>query len=226
MCDIAGTSLQQFSRISCNCIVQNAYARRLLNLFVAEYESIYGSYFLSFNVHNLIYLCDDVLRFGPLPNFSAYPFENFLQYLKKLLRRGNQALQQIVKRVVELGNANLTKKIAKFDTRSRSFRLQHDSGPLIPNLVQNSMQYKEMYFGPWFLSCRVPDNCVYLADASVIGIENIIRNEHEDFTVGRKFSNKSNLFSYPLSSSSNDIFRVSELSDSLEAFPLNNVKCI
>jgi hypothetical protein len=44
--------------------------------------------------------------------------------------------------------------------------------------------------------------------------------------IGRKFSNKSNLFSYLLSSSSNDIFRVSELSDSLEAFPLNNVKCI
>lgn len=156
------------------------------------------------------------------PFQTSLPFENFLQYLKKLLRRGNQALQQIVKRVVELGNANLTKKIAKFDTRSRSFRLQHDSGPLIPNLVQNSMQYKEMYCGPWFLSC----NWVYLADASVIVIENIIRNEHEDFIVGRKFYNKSNLFSYPLSSSSNDIFRVSELSDSLEAFPLNNVKCI
>jgi hypothetical protein len=122
----------------------------------------------------LIHLCDDVLRFGPLQNFSAYPFENFLQYLKKLLRMRNQSLQQIVKRVVELGKANLTKKIVKFDTRSRSFRLQHDSGPLIPNLVQNSMQYKEMYFGPWFLSCRVPDNCVYLADASVIRIENII----------------------------------------------------
>ena len=57
-------------------------------------------------------------------------------------------------------------------------------------------------------------------------IENIIRNEHEDFIVGRKFSNKSYLFSYLLSSSSNEIFRVSELSDSLEAFPLNNVKCI
>ena len=118
------------------------------------------------------------------PFQTSLPFENFLQYLKKLLRKGNQALQQIVKR------------------------------------------YKEMYFGPWFLSCRVPNNCVYLADASVIVIENIIRNEHEDFIVGRKFSNKSYLFSYLLSSSSNEIFRVSELSDSLEAFPLNNVKCI
>ena len=117
------------------------------------------------------------------PFQTSLPFENFLQYLKKLLRKGNQALQQIVKR------------------------------------------YKEMYFGPWFLSCRVPNNCVYLADASVIVIENIIRNGHEDFIVGRKFSNKSNLFSFPLSSSSYDIFRVSELSDSLEAFPLNNVKC-
>ena len=43
------------------CVDQNEYARKLLNLFVSECERIYGSYFISFNVHCLIHLCDDVL---------------------------------------------------------------------------------------------------------------------------------------------------------------------
>ena len=45
------------------CFSQNEYARKLLHLFVAECQNIYGSYFLSFNVHCLIHLCDDVMRF-------------------------------------------------------------------------------------------------------------------------------------------------------------------
>jgi|688.fasta_scaffold753131_2 hypothetical protein len=42
------------------------------------------------------------------------------------------------------------------------------------------MQYKEMYFDPWFLRFRVPDNCVYLTDSSVVVIDNIIIMESSE----------------------------------------------
>ena len=82
----------------------------LLHLFVKECEAIYGPEFLSYNTHNLIHLPDDVLRFGSLPNFAAYPFENYLQVLKKMLRKCDRPLQQIVRRVTELENVKTSFK--------------------------------------------------------------------------------------------------------------------
>lgn len=76
--------------------------KNLLIFFVNDSCVIYGQEFLSYNVHNLLHLGDKIFRFGPLYNFSAYPFESFYQIFKKLVRKGNQVLQQIVKRVMEL----------------------------------------------------------------------------------------------------------------------------
>lgn len=38
---------------------------------------IHEKAFISFNVHGLIHLADDVLRYGPLIKFSAFSFEIF-----------------------------------------------------------------------------------------------------------------------------------------------------
>lgn len=42
-------------------------------------------------------ICDD----GPLDTFSAFPFENHMQYFKKIFRKGDKPLEQIVKRISE-----------------------------------------------------------------------------------------------------------------------------
>jgi hypothetical protein len=207
------------------CFSQNEYARKLLHLFVAECQNIYGSYFLSFNVHCLIHLCDDVMRFGSLPNFSAYPFENYLQSLKKLLRKSNQALQQVIKRLMERFHIDATPKTICYDSRQYRFKLQHDSGPLLPNLIRSSKQYREMHLGPWYLSCKEPNNCVYLKDSSVILIENFVANAMGDFICGRRYRQTGNLYNYPIPSTSYNFVRVERLSDSLEFWPLIDVKC-
>ena len=77
------------------------YASELMKYFVAKAGELYGSEFLVYNVHSLIHLVDDVAQYGSLDQFSSFPFENYLQKLKKFVRSGKSPLAQIVKRLSE-----------------------------------------------------------------------------------------------------------------------------
>lgn len=76
-------------------------AKLLFDEFVTEYKQIYGAEFLTSNVHNLVHVVDDVSRFGILSSISAYPFENALFTIKKMLRAGKNPLIQIANRLTE-----------------------------------------------------------------------------------------------------------------------------
>ena len=84
------------------------YAKDLLIFFVLEGKRLYGKEFMVFNVHSLIHLADDVSKHGPLDSFSAFPYENFLQKLKKMVRSGKNPMTQIVKRIYEIQNNGST----------------------------------------------------------------------------------------------------------------------
>lgn len=60
----------------CQNLVFNQYAKDLLIHFVEQSRTLYGDFFISYNVHCLIHLADDVIRFGPLDCFSSFIFEN------------------------------------------------------------------------------------------------------------------------------------------------------
>lgn len=49
-------------------------------------DIFYGDAFTSQNIHYLIHLADDAKRLGPLLSFSAFPFENHICQLTKLIR--------------------------------------------------------------------------------------------------------------------------------------------
>ncbi|KYN21196.1 hypothetical protein ALC57_06438 [Trachymyrmex cornetzi] len=59
------------------------YAEALLNHFVMSFEILYGKQYMSHNIHNLLHLCSDVRTYGPLDNFSAFRFENYMAFIKK-----------------------------------------------------------------------------------------------------------------------------------------------
>ncbi|XP_059166552.1 uncharacterized protein LOC131948870 [Physella acuta] len=83
------------------CYSHVDYAHELLCMFVEEAKELYGKEFLVYNVHGLTHLAADVKNFGPLDSFSAFPFENFLGMLKKLVRKPQTPLEQVVKRLSE-----------------------------------------------------------------------------------------------------------------------------
>ena len=75
-----------------------ARAAHLLQLFVEHSRDLYGSAFMSFNVHCLIHFSSDVRRFGSPDLWSAFPFESFLYQVKRSVKQGKSPLVQIVKR--------------------------------------------------------------------------------------------------------------------------------
>ncbi|KAE9522205.1 hypothetical protein AGLY_017387 [Aphis glycines] len=54
------------------CILYNEKARILLEKFINDYAILYGSEFITYNVHNLINLPYFVQKHGPLDSFSAF----------------------------------------------------------------------------------------------------------------------------------------------------------
>jgi len=80
------------------------YAEDLLKHYVVTFGNLYGHQFISHNIHSLLHITEDVRHFGPLDNLSTLKFENFMQLIKKLVRKYDRPLQQIVKRLGELNN--------------------------------------------------------------------------------------------------------------------------
>ena len=77
------------------------YARELCILFVRQFKRIYKGLNVTYNIHSLIHIVDDVQRFGVLDSFSAFPFENCLGNIKRRIRSSNRPLAQISRRISE-----------------------------------------------------------------------------------------------------------------------------
>lgn len=79
------------------------YAKELLEYFVNKAPALYGPVFMSYNIHSLSHLADDVLNHDcSLNELSAFEFENYLQELKKFVRQYKNPIAQVVKRKEEL----------------------------------------------------------------------------------------------------------------------------
>ena len=55
-------------------------AEKMLKLFVSQACNLYDNYFVTYNVHSLIHVCDDVHKYGPLDRYSCFAFELFVYY--------------------------------------------------------------------------------------------------------------------------------------------------
>jgi CRISPR/Cas system-associated protein Csx1 len=108
------------------------YAKKLLKHYVKSFKILYGEHNISHNIHNLIHLCDDVRIHGTLNLFSVFKYENFLQEIKKLIRKTDKPLQQLHRRFMEKKAIRCTAVSFEKDSKIKVMK-EHYNGPIINN---------------------------------------------------------------------------------------------
>lgn len=216
-------------RILCCSQFQNLmdYAQELLEYFLTTFILLYGIHNVSHNIHGLIHLVQDTKKFGVLDSFSSFKYENYLQTLKRLLKKHDKPLQQIIRRYLEYEQNNM-QKIEKHQITSSHFTVDrrsiHTMGPLIEGCVRNQ-QYKILR------NCNVTiridamaENCCGLRNGSIIDIKNIVYSEElgTDVIIGHEFRHTEDLYTILCPSSAIGVFIINDLSQ-LKMWPIESI---
>lgn len=177
------------------------YARNLLVFFVRCFKVLYSPKFLTHNFHNLVHLPDDIETFGSLDCASAFRFENFLQFLKSLVRKPFLILPQVVRRIEEVAHCEYSRK---------------DLATACSTKVKNckSKEPKSFRANGFKVSPGKKDSCVGLVNGSIVVVEDISHSSNgvDLVVIGREFLEKTDFFMDPCPSSLVGIHRVSKLS--------------
>ena len=203
------------------CSLYCDYAHKLLVLFVQHFETIYGRNMLVYNVHGLVHLAEDARRFGCLDNISAFPFENFLGKLKRMVRKPSFPLQQIIRRLHEKSEHH------RGDKDSHKFppylKKKHNMGP-VPQGYPLCEQYSQVHIENCCLTTMQGDNCVKVSQ-NIGLVRNVLLCKGDIHLVLEYFQTVANFFDYPLQSETLGIHKVSDLNGHLHAVPLSEIQC-
>ena len=184
----------------------NSYAQQLITLFVNHFSMLYGKEQIVYNVHNVIHLADDVKRHGIIDDISGFPYENYLQQLKRLVRKPQYPLSQIIRRLSE---KNMVKK-NHVSNKNLTCKKKHIKGPDPTNFGTLKHQFEEMYLNGFCIKLSVGNNCVMVKGELGL-VKNILLIDGSAYIVYQAFAKKSNFFTYPVDSKSFGIFLVSGL---------------
>lgn len=206
--------------ILCNvtdCKYNNEYSKELLVHFVQVFKILYGEEYVTYNVHNLIHLPEDVKIHGCLDMFSGFPFENYLQHLKRILRKSAQPLEQLQRRLIE-------KSLS-----TTSIRCDHQQYPILKKPKDEELlfgctnSHKEVQFDKFTLSCiKQADSFCYTKNKRIVIIEHIGKKDRESIVIGRVLHNTISLPLYPCDSRHLGIHIGDEWSE-LEVYPVSTI---
>ena len=148
------------------CGEYSEFAQDILVSFVQHFSQIYGPEMLVYNVHNLVHLAEYARKYGPLDNFSAFPFENYLFSMRKMVRKP-QATQQVVRRMAETCH-NRNQQLANLYDRT------HSNGPLPIHVSSDEcVQYSSTHIAGFFINFSEGNHCI-MTGSSVMVVCNIV----------------------------------------------------
>jgi len=101
-------------------------AQQFVELFVNHSCQLFGRKFVVYNVHSMLHLSSNVKKFGVLPSFSAYPFEDMNGILKRFVRSSSKPIQQICRRLAEIEKVQNRIPVKE---RGRGLLFEHHHSP-------------------------------------------------------------------------------------------------
>lgn len=200
------------------------FAKKLLVHFVSTFSEIYGETYMSHNIHITLHIADDVRKYGPLNSYSAFPFESFMQPLKKKIKNSVKPLQQLAHRYAESRLLQTYKKVdpPNFDCPIIT-QTKNKNRPLLPEACEP--QYTGWKHKHFIIKLNNGNNCFELENGDVVVIENIATSKVKQtlLVIGRRFTKLSDFFTTPCSSNLLGIQSASEFSH-LQTWDLNCLK--
>jgi len=175
----------------------NEQAAIYLSTFVRLSERYYGIQCQILNMHSLIHLADDVKSMGcSLSKVTAFPFENTLGKIKKMIRNGKRLLSQISRRFHEIFVANAHKIVAiPLAVTILSKRLAESE----EYTVIKKLRYKSS-----ILTSNSPNNVVLLRNNQIlyINVMYIPHHSHQNTVqiAGQLLIQEKPIFKYPCNS--------------------------
>lgn len=152
------------------------YSQKLLDNFLENFSIIYDEKFVSSNIHNVPHICNDVRKYGVLDNFSAFKFENHMSFIKRLMRKPNQELQQLVRRSAEI--EAVQSPDYKEVNPVNLLKMNHSKGPLIKRDVRVVKQFYKLTTSSYTINCKTErNNCILMKNRSIVLISNIVKYE-------------------------------------------------
>ena len=172
------------------------YAENLTIDFIYTFQLLYGKENVTSVVHATLHMAEDVLKYGTIESFSAFPFESYLCSIKKLIRKGEKPLQQIARRLSEYDSVKIVHNRYNANDKKIKVVKVHYNG-IIPDAIQNFQnQYKIISINS--MNIKVYDdrnNCLMLKDGAVVIALNILMKNNVFYIVGKKCQSLSGLHS-------------------------------
>lgn len=204
------------------CQEYNGYAKELLLCFVRSFSVFFKRDYISYNVHCLVHLADDVLNYGPLDSFSAFPAETFMHHLKKLVKHARKPLEQVVNRIKERETAGTLYKL-KHCSKKIKFSKMHSNGILAAGSC--GPQFQIARFPRFVLRTSAGDNACIVSDSAAVLVANFAHDGRGNkLLLGRKLTVVGDLYTKPCASSNLGICIVKESDGPLLSWNLLEMK--
>ena len=186
-----------------------------MKLFVGHESILYGKTNLTYNMHVTIHLVEDAKRYGCLDNVSGFVFESYLGRLKKLIRKPQFPLQQVVRRLSE-------RSVRTIHVPVCNLQKEHCAGP-VPRQFMLCHQFREYHQPTFKITLRAGNNCIEIFDQIAL-VRNFIEKDTKQFVVYQTFASQKPWFNYPLISSDIGIYELAGINDELHVALVSEIQ--
>jgi hypothetical protein len=190
------------------CLKYAAFAQTCFYEFVRHSKQIYSSKFITYNVHNMLHIADDVVfNKMSLESLSAFPFENSYTHLKKALKSPYMQTQQIVNKLQQ----GFFKAHISRNRNSEIQFIKHINVNLqsIPPNYRNGTFYQTIKKNHFIISSKLADSFFSDEHGTIFQIIHIIKQNFDVILLCNSFEKTcfSDVYSYPCKSSLLGIFK-------------------